>query len=341
MVEKKINNNKLIITSAILIILLIYYFIFEKKIQQVEKEKNNLFSYSISDINKFAIENNGQEIEIDRMANDWIIKKPRDLKSSKNDIESYLYDVKNLQKIKEIGKSITNLSVYGLTNSKITFKVWLAGKKHDNLLILKLGDQNPDKSGYYAKFENQPEIILMENLAESIINKELFYFRQKDIFQTSIDNLQKVEFNQGTTVYSFLLINNNWIMNNPINFTNIQQIEVKRILGNIVNLNIKKFFDEKPIVTLIEAGLLSPNIIINLVDKLNKSVKLLVGKEVKGSNQYYAKKENDDIIFAIDKRIVDDLFSDGKMLEAEKNKQANEEKIEKNKNKDDKKNEKK
>lgn len=348
MVEKKINNNKLIIISVILVVLLVYYLVFEKKIQQVEKEKNNLFSYSISDINKFVIESDGQEIEIDRVVNEWGIKKPIELKASKNDVESFLYDVRNLQKIKEIDKSITNLSIYGLTNAKVVFKVWLAGKKQDRLLALNLGDQNPDKSGYYAKFENQPELILLENLAGSAISKDLFYFRQKDIFQTSVDNLQKAEFSQDNKVYTFSFINNNWIMNNPINYSDISQIEVKRILGNIVNLNIKRFFDEKQKVSLADTGLLSPNNIINLVDKLNKNVKLLIGKEIKDSNQYYAKKENEDLIFAVDKMIVNDLFSDGKRLEEEKIKKDNEKKLEaeknkqgKNINKDEKNNEKK
>ncbi len=198
---------------------------------------------------------------------------------------------------------------------KIIYKVWIS----DKLLILKLGNQNPDHSGYYAKFENQPEVLLIEPVAESAIDKELFYFRNKELFSLNVDDLISCEVNFNNKDYLFKYIDDKWVMELPVKFDNPQEIDIKNLIGQIIDINIKKFFDSDMKISAANAGLISPLKIIKIIDKENKVYILNIGKEIKDEFQYYAKLEDPQgLIFAVDKDIIDDVIQDVQKIEEEK-----------------------
>ncbi len=315
MAQTKVIYKKIIIFTAIFAVLLTYFLVFERKIEKKQAGKNNIFKYVIADVKKFAIEKQDKKIEVERRRNDWIIKEPFELPGSKTDVDSYLNDVSSLQKQKVIGENLTNLSPYGLDKPKIIFKVWISNK----LLILKLGNQNPDHSGYYAKFENQPEVLLIEPVAESTIDKELFYFRNKELFSLNVDDLISCEVNFNNKDYLLKYIDDKWVMELPVKFDSPQEIDIKNLIGQIIDINIKKFFDNDMKISVANAGLISPLKIIKMIDKENKVYILNIGKEIKDEFQYYAKMEDiRNLIFAVDKDIIDDVIQDVQKIEEEK-----------------------
>ncbi len=323
-------NKKFLIPSILFLLLLLYFLIFETRIEEKEKTKNNLFHYTMADIKKLEIEKNGKIIQLERILNDWLIKKPRELPASKSDIDSYLYEVKDLQKEQIIGENVPDLSLYGLKNPKIVLKIWLSQKKGEQLLTLHLGDQNPDQTGYYAKIENEPQVFLLENVAESTIDKDVFAFREKIIFQVKEEDISKIELSQDKEKYEFTLHGDKWIMNNPIMYSNINQEEVIRSLNSILGMRIKKFFDEDNKVNIADAGLLNPSMRIKLIDKKNKSILLEIGKEIKQDTGLYAKLKENPLIFEIDKTLLDGVIKDFKNFETKKeeeDKKVEEEKL--------------
>ncbi|MDD5065754.1 MAG: DUF4340 domain-containing protein [bacterium] len=333
MAQTKIKNKKLIYTTAVFLLLLVYFLVFETRIEQKEKSKNNLFDYTIADVKTVEIQTSGRVIRLERVMNDWLIRKPRELKGSKPDIDAYLYDVKDLQKDKVIGKNLPDLNLYGLKTPKIVFRIWTTARKNeDQLLTLNLGEQNPDKSAYYAKFENQPEIFLLEIKAESTLDRELFFFRDKEVFQVKSGDVKQITCNQEALNYELNLEGQSWIINSPVSYSNLNQADVKKVLGNILDISIKKFFDDKDAVPVPDAGLLSPNIRIKLVDNKNKAFTLLAGREIRNENQYYARLENANLVFGIDKTIVNDLVRDLQKI-ADKKKE-DEKKLEEQKKKE-------
>ncbi len=329
MAEKKIKNKKLIYLTLFFIILLVYFLIFEKKIQEKESKKNNLFQYVIADVKKFEIQKQSRVIIVERVLNDWIIRKPYQLPASKIDIDAFLSDVCNLQKLEIIGKNLPDLNNFGLENPKLVFKIWLG----QELVIFNLGNQNPDKSGYYAKFSNSPDVFLIEPVCESTIDKEIFYFRDKRIFTLNIEDIKLFTFKDNNRQYTLTKENNEWAMKEPIQYSGAGvEIEIKKILNNVIDISIKKFFDNKQHISISDAGLLSPDKVIKLIDNKNQSIRFNIGKEVSGdSNQYYAKLGNKNLIFSVDKNIIDDLNKDLKKLEDEKIKKDKEKKDEKKK----------
>lgn len=331
MATKKIKNKKLLYLTGVFVLLIIYFLVFETRMSEKESKKNNLFQYVLADIKKIEIQKDKQVVMLERTLNKWSITKPRELKGSKTDIDAYLTDVKNIQKGKMINEKADNLVVYGLEKPKLVLKVWKKGEESS----LSLGTQNPDKTGYYAKFNDEKKIWLIETLAESTIDKNLYHFRDKTIFTKNIEDIKEFHFQYNQKKYLIIKENNTWVMKRPIEYAE-NQVEIKRIISGALDISIKDFFDDpKKKVNLSDTGLLSSDISIKMIDNQNQSYILNIAKEIKDANQYYAKINNNSLIFAVDKFIIDNLDKDLEKLQTEKLKR-DEERLQKQKEEEEK-----
>ncbi len=325
MVAKKVNPKKLLITLGIFMVLLTYFIIFELPRKTKEEEKKRIFHFVHADVNKFEIIKKDYMIEVERIGNNWRITKPRELPASKIDVDAFISDVRDLYIEKVIGKNLPDLSQYGLDAPKLVLKLWLGKGKKQQLLVLNVGNQNPDKSGYYSKLENNPEVVLLENFTESVIDKDLFYFRDKDVFKVKQNEIEEFKIALANELYNAKREKNIWKLLKPVSKTNLKEESINKILISLAELKIKKFYDEgeKKKINIANAGLISPDIKIEIIDKSKKSYVLYIGKEVKNQNAYYAKKKGKDLIFSIDKYIINDLKKDLEKLkekDEEKNK---------------------
>lgn len=338
MVKTKISDKKLIYLSGLFVLLLVYFLVFESRFEKKEKSKNDLFSYTIADVKRFEIEKNSDKLLLERSKNDWFIRKPRELPASKPDIDAYLYDVKGLQKEKSVGKNLPDPGLYGLKTPRLVLRVWVPGKKRaEQLLTLHLGDENPDKSGTYARFENDPEIFILELKGGSSIDRDLFYFRDKQIFKAPLEEINRISFIRGSARYELQRTGRNWSIASPVAYSNLDQAGVQRVLASLADISVRKFFDGDRKVALSEAGLTAPSGEIRLSGGNNKTPALVLGREIGNENQIYARLEGRELLFAVDKTLLETVETDlkkiaGKKAEDEKKREeerkAREKKIE-------------
>ncbi|MBU1076666.1 MAG: DUF4340 domain-containing protein [Spirochaetes bacterium] len=313
MAETKIKDKKLIYLTVLFIVLLVYYLIFEKKIQKRESAKNNLFSYVIADINNFEIIKNDKVLSVSRILNKWKItsERTKEFEASKMDIDSYLSDVKQIQRLKVINENTTNLGSFGLTSPKLSFKAVISGKPR----IFHLGNKNPDNSGYYAKFADRNEIFLVDPAAESTIDKELYYFRDKSIFTYAPSDIRLFSFKDHNIEYILEYKDGKWGMSSPVVYSEADEQQIKNILNSVIDITIKNFFDGKRSVSTADAGMLSSDLAIKLIDNKNETIILKIGKNVKDAeDQYYAGSSNRDMVISVDKAIIDDIHINLKKL---------------------------
>jgi len=322
MATKKVSSKKLLITLGIFAVLLAYFIIFELPREEKEEEKKKIFHFVHADVNKFEITKKDSVIEVERIGNEWRITKPRKLPASKMDVDAFISDVRDLYIEKIIGKNLPDLSLYGLDKPKLILKLWLGKGKNQQMLTLKVGNQNPDKSGYYSKLENSPEVVLLENFTESVIDKELFYFRDKDVFKVKQNEIIKFKITLAGEIYEAERKDKIWNLVKPISKPDLKDEDVNKVLLPVSDLRVKKFYDGDEKVSIAKTGLISPDIKIEIIDESKKQYILYVGKEVKNQSAYYAKREGEDLIFSIDKYIINDLKKDlAKLREREEKKE--------------------
>ncbi len=325
MAKKKISRKKLFILLGIFIALLAYVLIFETG--EKEEKKNPLFEFVIAEVNKFEITREKEIIEVGRKGNTWEIIKPVNLPASREDVDAFLSDVKDLEYERVIGKNLPDLKPYGLDKPKITFKIWTGSGKNQKLYTLLIGNQNPAKTGFYVKFKNRPELLLAENYTESVFSKELYYFRDKDIFKITATDIKEFEIVTRTNVYKCIKKEENWFLEKPVTNSSVKEGDVMQILTSIVDLKVRKFFDIKNKVNIIETGLLSPAIKIKLREKdTNKLYQLNIGREIKEDYTYYAKLEGDKKIISVDKYTVEDILKNLEKLKKKPEKKKSKEK---------------
>jgi len=308
MVEKTKYVKKILTLLLFFIILLLYFLIFELPRKEKEEEKQKIFHFVHSDVIKFELYKTNSVIEVERILNDWRINKPRELPASKMDVDSFLADVRDLKIEKVVGKNLPDLSIFGLALPRFQLKLYLKKEKGEEALVLKVGNQNPDKSGFYAKLENSPEVYILENFTESILDKDLHYFRDKDIFKIKESEVKIINITYSNENFEISKDEKNiWKLTRPVIKTNLKEEEVNKILIPILDLKSKKFYDECKKISLYEAGINSPFVKIYLTDKKLNKYGILVGKEDKENYGYYAKKIDSEIIFTIDKYIINDM----------------------------------
>jgi hypothetical protein len=185
-------------------------------------------------------------------------------------------------------------------------KIWISKDKSEQLLTLNLGNQNPDKSGYYGKLENSPDVLLLENFALFALDKDLFYFRDKNVFKIKETDVIQIYCRENNKIYQLNKKNQNWIAIKPIFKTNIKIEEINKILLPLIDIKVKKYYDEEKI-EVDKTGLLSPNIEFGILDNNKKEYVLLIGKEIKNEYNYYAKLKEKELIFAVDRDVINDL----------------------------------
>jgi len=317
MATKKVNKKNVFIMLGLFVLLLAYFLIFEANRKPEEKSKNYIFHFIQANVNQFEITTAKKVIAVERLANKWRITKPRELDASKMDVDAFLSDVKSLYIQKVIGKNLPNLEEYGLSAPKIVLKLWLGSGNKKEMLTLKVGNQNLDKSGYYAKLENSPEVLLLENFTESILDKDLFYFRDKDLCKIKANDIYGIKVKLNNENYELARKENKWNLLQPISKTNLTDEEINQIITPVADLRIKNFYDEDNKIDVSDTGLISPDITIDIFDKNKKSVKLFVGKETKDKDGYYVKRDGSEVVVSIDKKIVDDLKSNLTKLKEE------------------------
>ncbi len=348
MAKKKVNVKNIYIALGFIVVLGGYLLFFDNSIEESKKNKNKLFKYTLADVSKFEIQKADSVISLKRDKNDWKIIKPRQLQASKSDVEIYLQDVKDLEIKKKLGTDVPDLKPYGLDAPKFVFKVWLGNNK---LLTLNVGNQNPDKSGYYAKFENRPDLFLLDIIAESTIDKDLMYFRYKDIIDADINKIEKFTISVNNENYIFTKKDNQWNIVSPVEWSDLSDSDSVRFLTTVKDLKVKTYYDDSNKVSVSDAGLLNPQVKIVLTDTEKHEYSISIGKEVKDKSEYYARKDDEILVFGVDKYTVDNLQKDLTKLKSdieekikkkkeEEKKKAAEEKAKKNNKKESEKNEK-
>ena len=346
-------NTKRTIVSIVIVAVLggALYFLYRvpEKPSKDSIPKENLFSFKPDDIQEFTLTVGTQPPATIRRAAaaapstgtpskpdekkdatpQWQVAAPDGVAADSSQIQTFVEEIVGLQSTPLKQDTAPNWPEFGLDKPDHSYQFKL---KDGKTVSLDIGQQNPGGNAHYARKDNAPPLLLLDNIDDkSLIEKTLFDLRDKRILPIKVDDAKRMELHfdlsgqkasaeelakakqLGLPTKPALLVftkesDGNWDLDEP---------RVRTDHGNTTYLfttisggAMRSLEEEKP-ASLAKYGLDHPQIRFDIVTP-SGTYSLMVGnKDKKGDEEFfYAKNSVWPHVFTIPRTVYDQLNQD-------------------------------
>lgn len=305
--------HKSLLKTAIALIILValglYAYFIEFKKSQEEVTKKEEETKVVKDLKKDEI----AELKIIHKDNKTIeLKKENDqfqiVSPIMSDVDKNVVDtiINTLESLRSTTRFVDNerLSNFGLTTPSLVIEYKL---KNGNTRRLLCGIRNDFDGKYYMKFEDSPEVFLIEGYVKGNLDKDLFSLRDKSVFKVETNEIKKIEYMIGDTVYIFEQKDKIWEMLSPER-TRADDDEINKLKNSIKNLSAKAFFEDKK--SLSEFGFDKSKEYLKIYkgsDMAVSSISISKIKDQQGTDKIYVMRQNTDVPIEVDSTFYKDL----------------------------------
>ncbi|MFQ6084240.1 MAG: DUF4340 domain-containing protein [Candidatus Aminicenantia bacterium] len=284
------------------IVLSVLVYFLEFKTEQKEKEEK-LIELSSDKITKISFQKKDEPLVFERdKNNEWKITSPLQVKADQYEVNRLAEDFSVLKIERVVEENPRNLASYQIPSQEIT--LW--SKEKPQPIVLQIGMVNPLDQTLYAKRKDEKRVVLIPSHLKTIIDKSLFDFREKEIFEFDKEDIGKIAV-QGKD-FSWLAVkrrNEEWFFETPVKSL-IKKGKIDDLLYTLSNLRAKKFISEQKTAEEIKKhGLSEPDFKITLTLPLeNKEFSFLLNKQ---NDTFYVTTTLSPKIITADDFILTDL----------------------------------
>ena len=241
----------------------------------------------------------------------WKLMAPLEAKADKTKISELLSSIREA-KVKEfIDETPQDLAKYGLNPPQWRL-VFLVGDDRAEKSLL-VGNEEPAKSGVYAKRGTTDNVFLVETKLLEKVPKQASDWRDRMLLAFKRDEVQKVEIRAGDDIMEVACVENcgkipddRWQIKQPLD-AKADAVKVRTLLRNLEELKVKTFITEAA-DDLAPYGLNNPSAQIHvwLKDK-SEPIAVLLGREDADKSGYYVKLPERPAVYLIDSKDYGDL----------------------------------
>lgn len=284
------------------IVLSVLVYFLEFKTEKKEKEEK-LIELSSDKITKISFQKKDEPLVFERdKNNEWKITSPLQVKADQYEVNRLAEDFSVLKIERVVEENPRNLASYQIPSQEIT--LW--SKEKPQPIVLQIGMVNPLDQTLYAKRKDEKRVVLIPSHLKTIIDKSLFDFREKEIFEFDKEDIGKIAV-QGKD-FSWLAVkrrNEEWFFETPVKSL-IKKGKIDDLLYTLSNLRAKKFISEQKTAEEIKKhGLSEPDFKITLTLPLeNKEFSFLLNKQ---NDTFYVTTTLSPKIITADDFILTDL----------------------------------
>ncbi len=219
---------------------------------------------------------------------------------------------------KEFGDRPNDLKLYGLDRPRAECKVETRdGKSYDVIVGSQVrkkvkkeyGTETEDKDLVYAMRRGRPEVLLVETSLFDELNKDVFAFRDKRLFDFKRDDVEIVDVSR-TKGLSFTAgrTKEEWEVRAPQHAKGNRN-KLDDILWDLCDLEAKEYLASD--VDLRQCGLAVPSTVVTLTLKNGRQVKIKFGDEIKnvavGGPWYYCQTSDSSQVYKVSESALKDL----------------------------------
>ncbi|MGQ9618624.1 MAG: DUF4340 domain-containing protein [Candidatus Aminicenantia bacterium] len=203
----------IVILLFIFLALLFTILYLEKREERKEKFEGKLVTFSTSDINKVELKRGIEEIVFQKKDDSWEITAPLKSKADKYTVDRLIEDFSDLKIERKVEENPRDLKKYGLEPPHRILKLW---KKDGSTLTIYTGIENPIDGAIYAKKPEENTVYLIPSFLKSGLDKTLFDFRNKKIFEFEKDKVTKIKWESEGKSWEVTKKEDEWFLEQPV-----------------------------------------------------------------------------------------------------------------------------
>lgn len=227
-----------LILFGLFILLLAAVYLIEFK-DQGDEGKDMLVSLSTENVEKMVFRTEGETIQFQKEGEEWWITDPIRAKGDKYEVNRLADDFTNLRIERIVEEEPSDLAKYGIPQNQV--EIYYRDKENPEDILI--GSENPLDNTYFAKKNGESRVVLIPSSLKSLLEKKLFDFRQKNIFQFEADQAKKIKLTAGDVQWEAEKVEEDWFLIKPVNAL-AQKSKINDILNALSNLKATAFLSE-------------------------------------------------------------------------------------------------
>jgi hypothetical protein len=229
-----------LVLFAVFIILLAFILLFEFKGKGEEDEEAKLVALSSDDVTKIIFKKPDETLTFEKdEEGDWLIKEPLEAKADKYEVNRFAEDFSDLRIERVVEEMSEDPGKYEIPQKEII----LYFKDKAQPVKILIGMQNPLDNTFFAKREEEERVVLIPSHLKSLMEKKIFDFRKKDIFNLETENVQNIKLWAKKIQWDAQKKEEEWFFKNPAGAL-AKTSQIDNILSSLSNLKAKDFVSE-------------------------------------------------------------------------------------------------
>ena len=299
-----------LIVFAIFLVLLALVYLFQVKGKGEEETEEKLVDLSSDDVQKIIFKKENETITFERDEEEWLITDPLEAKADKYEVNRLAdgFSELRIERVVEEMPEEKDIEKYEIPQKEITFYF----KEKEQSIKIMIGMENPLDNTFFAKREDEERIVLIPSNLKSLLDKTLFDFRMKDIFNFETDEVKNVKLQATRTRWEAQKEEDEWFFRKPIKAL-AESSKINDILYSLSNLKAKEFIsEEKKEEEIKKYGLDHPEYEISLaLPMANQEVTFFLQKQ---EDKLYASTTLSNKIIMAEDSILSDLEKEAEEL---------------------------
>jgi len=231
-------------TTLILIIvfgaLLAFIFLSDIREKGKPEDADKLIDLSSDDVEKIIFKTEEETITFAKDdEGDWLITDPLEAKADKYEVDRIARDFATLEIDRMVEEEPADLDKYGIPQKEIS----LFFKDTEAPVKVLVGTENPLDKKFFAKREDEPKVVLIGSHFKSLLDKKIFDFREKKIFQFETDEVKKIVLRSGGIQWEAAMGEDNWMLTKPVKSL-AEKSQITSLLNSLSDLKAKEFVSE-------------------------------------------------------------------------------------------------
>jgi hypothetical protein len=294
-----------LILLAVFAALLAVVLVFEskgKKEAAVKEKEDLLVSLPSADIQKIELKKEDGTITLQKdEKGGWRITAPLEAKADGTEADGLASSLASLRIDRVVEKEAKDLKTYGIPERE----VYLWAKGSDTPVKILIGMENPLDKSLFAKRDADPRVVLISSALKSTLDKKLFDFREKTVFNFEPAEVKRVRVRTKVAFWEAAREADGWFFLAPFRAL-ADKSKLDSLLDSLSNLKATEFVseDKKP-ADIKKFGLEKPEFEVSLsMPVANREVLFSLHKD---AGKSYALTSQSNKIIAFDGSLLADL----------------------------------
>jgi len=266
-----------------------------------------IMAFDTNAVDKLELKYAGRSIICEKKSDDegkiWQITAPIKTKANSAQIDEILRQLHDLKAEEFISDEAQDLAIYGLEQPQIQAVISIEGSYTETLLVGKKAGES-----VYVKATSSESVYLVEAGIVDGLRKETLDLRDQQVMKFEKNDVKRIELKTSDVTIACIKQERDWRIIEPIR-EKAKNYVVNDILSKLEALKAEKFVAEKA-ARLSEYGLDEPDVKATVAFRDDSVKTLLVGKKLSDCDLAYAKIAAEEVVFVIEKDVVDELKKD-------------------------------